>query len=198
MNKLLSNPLNDGEIAKLRRLLGREVMDLYAPSLTVDLSTGLISAHQISFWLHGRSSQFLNISTDWWQTELDDYHTFVLETSATPADIPFDASGKNVIGPTSNCACRVGRVQKIEIVQSKFEVIDGPDPADMNNSDPAAAPPVKETIVYDRGINFICERGIISLATEFGPILGDIQIRNGPVTVSGDESEVMKVRKTLT
>ena len=189
MNKLLSNLLNDSDIAKLLELLGCAVMDLYSPSLTVDLSTGLITAHQISFWLDGRSNRFLNIWTDWWQTELDDYHTFVLETSATPAGIPFDSSGKNGIEPTSNCECRVGRVRKIEIVQSKFEV--------MADSVPTRANPLTETIVYDRGLNIVCEQGIISLATEFGPIMGDIQIRNGSVTGAGDESEVMTVRRTL-
>lgn len=189
MNKLLSNPLNDNDIAKLREFLGCEVRDLYSPSLTVDLATGLITAHQISFWLDGRSNRFLNIWTDWWQTELDDYHTFVFETSAAPADIPFDSSGKIGIGPTSNCECRVGRVHRIEIVQSKFDV--------MADSVPTSANPLTETIVYDRGINIVGESGIMSLATEFGPILGDIQIRNRLVTETGDESEEMTIRRTI-
>jgi len=192
MNSLHTNPIKANEIAKLRAILGYDLSAIYSPYLDVDLSTGLIRTHQVSFSLESETPQFLNISTAWWQTEMEDYHTFVLETSDKPGIIPFefdDTHERHGFGSVSQCDCNAGRVKKIEIVQSKFEA--------EGDFVPAGSEMFVETIVYDRGINIHCERGIISLATTFCFIEGDIQIRNQPVILSDDPTEVMTVRKTL-
>lgn len=184
--KIYSSPINIESISALNKLLECNIQEIYSSQLNVDIASGLVSALDLSFWLDGHSSNFVNVFTDWIQTELEDYHRILVEHSETPSNIPFENKG---IGPVSTYSCKVGLIERIEIIQSTFKVFSLPGDSQKQE--------VSETIEYDRVINIFGNEGCISLSTEFGPILGDIKIRNYPISGTDDIDESMVVRQTL-
>ncbi|MBO6896305.1 MAG: hypothetical protein JJ868_02925 [Shimia sp.] len=185
MKRFYSTQISESSIAALTTLLRQDIVIGNAPQLVVDVGSGRVTAFSLSFRLKNASVPFLNISTDWVQTDLDNHHTFVASLDAKPHDIAF-FDGR--IGPSSTVFLALGEVETIEVIQSTYEV---------RNVDVSEQDKLEERVEFDRAITLYDSKGVVSLSTEAGSILGDIRIQKGAFRVSDDEDEVMTVRKTL-
>lgn len=181
------NPIDPDGVDALQSLLGRDISQICCAQLHVDVAAGVVFSHGVTFWLDGRSSDFVNIRTDWRQTQMTDYHKLVVERSHRPADIRFE---NGVMGSVSTYSCKLGHVEKIEIIQSTFEITSLP----QKSGEQALV----ERIQYDRVINIFGDEGCISLSTEFGPILGEITIHDHHIPCATCDDEIMVVRTELT
>ncbi len=185
MKRFYSTQIGESSIAALTSLLRQDITTGDAPQLVVDMSLGRVTAFSLSFRMKNASAPFLNVSTDWVQTDLDNHHTFVASLDAKPLDIAF-FDGR--IGPSSTVFLALGEVERIEVIQSTYEV---------RSVDVSEQYNLEEKVEFDRAITLYGSKGVVSLSTDAGSILGDIRIQQGAFRLSDDEHEMMTVRRTL-
>lgn len=183
-------PINAEGLEALQKLIGSKVCQVFAPELYVDLDREIVTAFRVCIRLSAPAGGFINVTTVWHQTKLDDYHELCIEYSETPIKIPYKQKDRRIeVGPVSGVECDIGQVNKVEILQSSFELVS--ESIDGNDE------PIVESIIYDRGVNVRGDKGVLSLATEFGPILGDIRISNAPISKETGGDERLSIRELL-